>query len=154
MSEGSTQPWSWATVTSAGGTALPGNVVGRLSWYRKHSRQSRIIFYSVNSAVIVLAAAIPAASAVGAGAAFAGVLGAAVAVLTGLNQLLQSRENWIRSTRGMLVIQHEIVLWSNGKGDYTGTDADALLADKVESIVASESSEWTLARSTDKSAKM
>jgi hypothetical protein len=87
------QPWSWATIASPRGTGLPPTVMDRLSWYRKNSVQSRILFYAVNGAVIVLAAAIPAASAVGASAAVAGVLGAAVAILTGLNQLLQSREN-------------------------------------------------------------
>ncbi|GAB3413029.1 DUF4231 domain-containing protein [Flindersiella endophytica] len=153
MPENSTEPWSWTTIASPRGTALPVNVVDRLRWYRRNSVRNRVTFYSVNSAVIVLAAAIPAVSAVGAGAAVAGVLGAVVAILTGLNSLLQSRENWLRSARGMLLIQREIVQWSNGKGDYAGTDADAVLADKVESFVETESTEWVLARSVDKSAR-
>lgn len=150
MSESSTAPWSWTAIASPRGTALPVNVVDRLRWYRRNSVRNRITFYAINSAVIVLAAAIPAASAVGAGAAFAGVLGAAVAILTGLNSLLQSRENWLRSARGMLLIQREIVQWSNGVGDYASADADAVLAGKVESFVEAESSEWVLTRSTDK----
>src|SRR5262249_48783572 len=137
----SNEPW-WRHLHNPEDRALPGSVVERMRFYAIQMRRQRVANYTLEGSAVVIAAAIPAAAALGAPVALAGVLGAIVAVLAGLRQLARPGENWIRTGGAMVSIQREAVLWSVGADPYAGRDADILLVRRVEDMVVQETSSW------------
>ena len=140
------KPAWWAELTS-GGRELPHSVKERIRWYNGYVGRQRVGFYALEGMVIVTSATIPAVAAVGAPNAVAGVLGAAVTGLVSLRQLLRARENWVRCSATLMVLQSEAVAWSVGAPPYDNPNtADATLATKVEHIVIHETTQWTALR--------
>ncbi len=120
---GATRWWERATRQ---GRPVPEWVQVNLRYYETESRRARISFYVLETTVIVVSAAIPAAAAVGASVAVTGVLGAAVAAMVGLRQLSGWRESWVRRAVFRSAIEREVVSWSAGlgvMGDQTPTSA-------------------------------
>jgi hypothetical protein len=135
------------------GDALPPSVAERMQWFSRQMRRSRILNYSLEIIIIVLAASIPAATTLGASAVFAGVLGAVVTALAGLRQILRSQENWIRCSGTLIALQREVVLWSSGNPPYDGDDATRTLVANVEALVAQDTAQWTQQREQSGSGK-
>jgi hypothetical protein len=136
----------WQRLSRPGGGAVPPSVVERIGWYEKQVRRHRQTTYALEVATILVSAAIPAAAAAKASLTVLGVLGAIVTALAGLRQLLRSNENWIRFSATLVAMQRELVAWSVATDPYDGPDADASLATAIESLVGSETSEWTTLR--------
>jgi hypothetical protein len=68
-----------------------------------------------------------------------GALGAAIAVIEGLQQLNQYHANWISYRSTCEVLKHEKYLYLGKAGPYiVAADARALLAERVESLVSQE----------------
>jgi hypothetical protein len=145
------QPW-WQRLQSPTGQPLPFSVAERLDWYARQARRQRIGNYVLETATIVLAASIPAAATLGPPAAVTGILGAGVAVLTGLRQLVRAGENWIRFSGALVALQREAALWSAGRKPYDGADADQLLVEQAEGLVVQEAARWAEQRSPRTSA--
>ncbi|BCJ73063.1 hypothetical protein CS0771_26070 [Catellatospora sp. IY07-71] len=136
------QPVWWQRLTSPGGAPLPLSVHERLGWYERQVRRQRIANYTLEGVTVVVAASIPAAVALGAPAAVTAVLGALVAVLAGLRQLVRPGESWIRFSATLVALQRETVMWSAGAAPYDADRAETILVENVESLVASETSQW------------
>ena len=141
----SNEPW-WRHLRNPEDRALPGSVVERMRFYATQMRRQRVTNYALEGSAVVIAAAIPAAAALGAPVALTGVLGAIVAILAGLRQLARPGENWIRTSGAMVAIQREAVLWSAGADPYAGPDADVVLVRRVEDLVGQETSGWAALR--------
>jgi hypothetical protein len=148
MTEGTAQTIWWQRLTAPGGTALPLSVQERLRWYSAQVRRQRIGNYTLEGVTVALAAGIPAAVALGAPGAVTAVLGALVAVLAGLRQLIRPGENWIRSSATLVALQREAVVWSAGAAPYDGERPDVLLVENVENLVAAETAQWAEQRTT------
>jgi hypothetical protein len=138
-------PW-WQHLRGPGDRALPGSVVERMRFYARQMRRQRQANYVLEGAAVIIAAGIPAVAALGAPVAATGVLGAIVAILAGLRQLTRPAENWIRTSGAMISIQREAVLWSAGADPYRGPDADVVLVERVEDLVAQETAGWAALR--------
>jgi len=135
----------WWSRLSRDGRRLPANVPERVCWYEAAVTRQRYAFYAVEGLVIAASASIPATVAAGVPAIVAGGLGATVTALVSTRQLLRSRENWIRCSATRAALEHELVAWSIGGGKYAeSATADALLAMRVEQIVAHETAQWTI----------
>jgi uncharacterized protein DUF4231 len=121
----------------------------RLEWYDEHSGHHRRWFVSLKVTQIVVAAAIPATAAAGGSAAVAGVLGAVVVVLEGIQQLFQFQQNWVAYRGAAEALERERALFLAGAGPYAVATGprEALLAERVESLIASEHSGWAAVRS-------
>jgi hypothetical protein len=143
--QGRGEPW-WRHLRNPGDRALPGSVVERMRFYGRQMRQQRQANYALEGSAVIIAAGIPAAAALGASVALMGVLGAIVAILAGLRQLLRPGENWIRTSGAMVAIQREAVLWSAGADPYAGPDADVVLVSRVEDLVGQETAGWAALR--------
>ncbi|GHJ49581.1 hypothetical protein Cs7R123_69230 [Catellatospora sp. TT07R-123] len=152
MADGTAGTHWWQRLTSPGGGTLPLSVTERLSWYERQVRKQRRGNHTLEATTVVLAAGIPAAAALGAPAAVTAVLGALVAVLAGLRQLLRPGENWIRSSGTLVALQREAVLWSAGRAPYDGDKPDAALVENVEALVADEAMRWADQRSARRAA--
>ena len=140
---GATRWWERATRQ---GRPVPEWVQVNLRYYETESRRARISFYVLETTVIVVSAAIPAAAAVGASVAVTGVLGAAVAAMVGLRQLSGWRESWVRRAVFRSAIEREVVSWSAGLGVYGGPDADERLLLATQELVAGETGRWATLR--------
>jgi hypothetical protein len=140
----------WRRLARPSGATLPPSVVQRVGWYETRVSRGRRSTYAMEAGIIVVSAAIPAAAAVGASAAFAGVLGAAVTALVGLRQLLRFNANWSRFSATLTAMQREVVTWSVASEPYGSDDADASirLATAIEALVVAETAQWTDLRAT------
>jgi hypothetical protein len=132
----------WQELKGVGATPLPFSVGERIAWYENQVRYHRTTNFILETVTIVVAAAIPAVTTVGAPVAVAGVLGAAVTILAGLRQHMRPGENRIRFSGTLVALQREAVLWSAGREPYNSDHADAVLIERVENLVAQETTQW------------
>lgn len=138
-----TRPW-WAGLRGPDGGDIPPSVVQRLTWYEGRVRKTRRGYQALDVLVVVCSAAIPAAAAAGASATVAGVLGALVVVVAGMRQIFRWGENWIRASGVVVALQGEVVSWSRGVAPYDDpANADTELAIRAETLVQSETAQWT-----------
>lgn len=116
----------------------------QLRWYDTKSAAQKRWFHRLKVGQIVLAAAIPVVAAVGGDAWIAGILGAVLVVLEGLQQLFQFHENWLTYRATAEALKHEQYLFLAGAGPYaTASNPPALLAERVEGLVSQEHASWT-----------
>ena len=127
----------------------------QINWYDRKSSLHQKQFKRSQSIQIISAALIPVL------AAFAdksipiqgfdvplikiviGLLGALIAVVSGLLGLYKHQENWVEYRATCEMLQHEKFLFLTRTEPYLGADAFPLLVSRVESIMAKERSTWT-----------
>ena len=115
----------------------------QLAWYERNSARCKRWFHRLKVLQIVIAACIPVAAALGASAAVAGVLGAVIVVVEGLQQLFQYQQNWTGYRATAESLKHEKYLYLSRAGPYRdAADPDALLAEHVEARVSTEHAAW------------
>lgn len=119
----------------------------QISWYDKNSLRGHFLFKTLKAVVIVCAALIPLLSGLRVTPWLTGSVGALIAVLEGLQQLNQYQQNWIRYRSTCESLKHEKYLYLAKAGPYAGvSDAHALLAERVESLVSQEEAKWVSAQ--------
>jgi len=70
-------------------------------------------------------------------------LGAAIAIIEGIQQVNQYQSNWISYRSTCEALRHEKYLYLGKAGPYAGAaDAHALLAERVESLVSQGHAKW------------
>jgi len=79
---------------------------------------------------LALAVAVAVATPLGAGAKVPIVLGALIALVTGLRQVFGSKDNWVAFITAQLAIDHGLALYDN-KVDAYAHDGDAMLIKRV-----------------------
>ena len=113
----------------------------QISWYDRNSGKNKKYYVRLKICTMVFAAAIPVGATrwpVG-----AGILGALIVVIEGIQQLYTYHANWqtYRSTSESL--KHEKFLYLAQAGQYTNpATAHVLLAEKIESLVSQEHARW------------
>jgi hypothetical protein len=127
----------------------------QIAWYDAKSRQCQTRFKLLKICQIVTAAAIPVAAGVSAPVWLVGGAGASIVVLEGLQQLEQYQQNWTSYRSTCEQLKHEQYLFLAGAGPYSGApDAEARLAERVESLVSQEHAAWVSGREeTDRELK-
>jgi hypothetical protein len=119
---------------------LPDGVCERITWFESYAQRQRNWYYTAEIAVILLSAAIPAASALGATTGTAAVLGALVAIVGSVRHLFRWGQNWIRSSRALEDLRTEVMTWSAGAPYENASAAAVKLVGRVEAIIAGETS--------------
>lgn len=115
----------------------------QIDWYDRKSGHAQRWYKRLKVCQLVLAAAIPAAAAVGASPAALGVAGAAIVVLEGLQQLQQYQQNWTTYRATCERLRHEQFLYLALAGPYAEAERPAaLLAERVEGLVSQEHAAW------------
>lgn len=129
--------------------ADPDPIIARLedqiSWYDRKSVYNQKAYRRIKTVEIVSAALIP----------FAGTthwqgivwvtggLGVLITMLEGLLNLNQYQQNWIAYRSTCESLKHEKFTYLAKAAPYAGvTDAHALLAERVESLVSQEHAKW------------
>ena len=118
----------------------------QIAWYdakRQHNqRWSKLL----KVCQIITAAAIPVAAGASAPAWLVGGAGALIVVLEGLQQLQQYQQNWITYRSTCERLKHEKFLFAARAGPYASSEPEALLAERVESLVSQEHAAWVSQR--------
>ena len=116
----------------------------QLGWYDRRAKDHQRWYQRLKVAQIVTAAAIPVVAAFGGGADVAGLLGALVVVVEGLQQLFQFQQNWLRYRSAAQALEAEKHLYLASAGPYARARRPALLfAERLEGLLSSEVSAWT-----------
>ncbi|HXS33478.1 MAG TPA: DUF4231 domain-containing protein [Solirubrobacterales bacterium] len=115
----------------------------QIAWYDAKSQLSQHWFKRLKICQIVTAAAIPVAASVSAPVWVVGVGGALIVVIEGLQQLQQYQQNWTTYRATCEQLKHEQFLFMAKAGPYEiAPNPDALLAERVESLVSQEHAAW------------
>ncbi|MGD0124377.1 MAG: DUF4231 domain-containing protein [Terriglobia bacterium] len=118
----------------------------QINWYGRRSGYNRRMYKWLKGVEIVAAALVPLAAGFHFPAALTGSLGVLIAVLEGLLQLNQYLQNGISYRSTCEALKHEKYLYLASAGPYATDDrahAHAKLAERVESLVSQENSQWT-----------
>jgi uncharacterized protein DUF4231 len=115
----------------------------QIGWYDGRSRKNQRWFKGLKVCQIVTAAAIPVAAGLSSPSWLVGGAGALIVVLEGLQQLQQYQQNWTTYRSTCEQLKHEKFLFLARGGPY-GADPnpEALLAERVESLVSQEHAAW------------
>jgi Protein of unknown function (DUF4231) len=116
----------------------------QINWYDAKSSYNQRLFKWLKTATIVAAVAIPVCAGRGERLAIlAGVLGALIALIEGVQQLNQYQQNWITYRSTCEALKHEKYLYLANAGPYASAEnPKALLAERVESQVSQEHAKW------------
>jgi Protein of unknown function (DUF4231) len=118
-------------------------VEDQIAWYDGKSRFNQSWFKRLKICQILTAAAIPVGAGVSAPVWIVGSGGALIVVLESLQQLQQYQQNWTTYRATCEQLKHERFLFMARAGPYaTAGDPDALLAERVESLVSQEHAAW------------
>jgi hypothetical protein len=119
----------------------------QIAWYDKKSQLNQRWFKGLKICQIVTAAAIPVAAGVSAPIWLVGGGGALIVVLEGLQQLQQYQQNWTTFRATCERLKHEQFLYLAHAGPYgVAPNPEALLAERVESLVSQEHAAWVSQR--------
>lgn len=123
----------------------------QIAWYDAKSNLCQQRFKLLKICQIVLAAGIPVAAGASAPAWLVGGAGALIVVLEGLQQLEQYQQNWTSYRSTCEQLKHEQFLFLSSASAYaTAEDPEALLAERVESLVSQEHAAWVANREATK----
>jgi hypothetical protein len=126
----------------------------RIEWYDRHAAYNQRAYKVLKLIVIVTAALIPFLSGTDGFKPpwLVGALGVVIAVAEGIHQLNQHHVNWTSYRSTCEALKHEKYLYLAKAAPYAGaTDAHALLAERVESLMSQETAKWaTLQERSDK----
>ena len=121
----------------------------QIGWYDRKSMSCQRVFKRTKIVQIVAAAVIPFLAALSVKEVWSSVhwitggLGVLVTVFEGLLQLGQYQQNWFMYRSTCEALKHEKYLYLGKAGPYaSATDAHALLAERVESLVSQEHAKW------------
>jgi Protein of unknown function (DUF4231) len=119
----------------------------QITWYDEKSQANQRWFKGLKICQIVTAAAIPVAAGVSAPIWLVGGGGALIVVLEGLQQLQQYQQNWTTFRATCERLKHEQFLYLAHAGPYgAAPNPEALLAERVESLVSQEHAAWVSQR--------
>jgi Protein of unknown function (DUF4231) len=119
----------------------------QIAWYDQKSQHNQRWFKGLKICQIVTAAAIPVAAGVSAPVWLVGGGGALIVVLEGLQQLQQYQQNWTTFRATCERLKHEQFLYLAHAGPYgVAPNPEALLAERVESLVSQEHAAWVSQR--------
>lgn len=114
-----------------------------LKWYEGRSNSSQICFKLLKTLEIIAAALIPFFVSINISSTFISGLGVVIIVLQSLQSLFQFQTNWISYRSTAEALKREKYLWQAKAGDYLNSEnPNALLAERVEFLVSSETSKW------------
>ena len=125
----------------------------QIAWYSKESGRAKRMFKWLKTATLGISVSIPIVAGLVAyfplvsgvkTSIVTGILGATIALLEGVQQLNQYHQNWISYRSTAEALKHEKFLFLGHAGSYAASpNREALLADRVESLVSQEHSKWT-----------
>ncbi|MGW4843157.1 DUF4231 domain-containing protein [Nocardia brasiliensis] len=115
----------------------------QLRWYSTKGAFAQRMYKRVKLGQIVVGATVPVMAALSAPAALTATIAAVVVVAEGAQQLFQWHTNWLRYRATAETLKRERYLFLARGGPYRNGDRRTLLAERLESVLANETSAWT-----------
>ncbi len=127
---------------------LKTRVDDQISWYDMKSHYHQKWYRGLRVVEIVAAASIPFLAGYISDAAplfrtFVGLLGLAVAVITGVVSLCQFQENWVQYRTTCESLKHEKFLFLTKTEPYNVDTPFPLLVQRVEAMISKENTTWS-----------
>jgi hypothetical protein len=122
----------------------------QIDWYSRKSSLNQRRFKLMKGVTIASAAAIPVltTTTIPYGRYIAAGLGVLIAIMEGLQQLNQYNSNWASYRATSEALKHEKFLYLEKAGPYLAAqNPQALLAERVESLISQEGSKWLTVQS-------
>jgi hypothetical protein len=116
-----------------------------IGWYEREARKSNIGHKALRVTSIAAAAAIPVLAAASASPVAGAVLGGTVVALEAIQELFQFQRNWVTFGTTKEALKRERSLHRSLAGPYRRSrteDPDRVLAERVEALVAVETTGW------------
>ena len=125
----------------------------QIAWYDRKSSSNQSWYRRAKLLEIVTGASIP-FFALYARPVVTGALGALIVVLEAVQHMYQFQQNWTSYRATCEGLKHEKYLWLGKAGPYLNiANPNALLADRVESIISQEHSKWIAGQSKGREEK-
>lgn len=127
---------------------LEQRVDDQITWYSRKSQSCQTAYKRLKVLEIAAAASIPIMSGLPAQPwqLVAGVVGALIAVSTGVSGLFKFHELWIEYRAVAEILRRHRFLFLTKAAPYQGEDAFALFVDAVEGAIAKENASWASVR--------
>jgi hypothetical protein len=136
---GSDDPWEAADPALA--LALQ-----ELRWYARNRNRARVTYGAVELLLLFTTAATTLAAALKANAWLTATLAATTVVLTGLNKVLDSHENWIASAGAWAELQVAINNYRLHSVEHRDAGTQEQLVSTVNEIIKSDTGRWASRR--------
>ena len=115
----------------------------QIGWYDRKSGDGQRWFKRIKLLQLVTAATIPVAAVLNAPNWVLGLLGSALVVLEGVQQLYQHQEHWITYRSTCEALRHERYLYLALAGPYAAAaNPRTMLAERIEGLVSQEHAKW------------
>ena len=118
----------------------------QIDWYERKGRRNRLWFLALRALEIILAAGIPLLTSVVRDKPEVGVLlgsmSVAIAVIAGVLALFRFQELWIEYRGTAESLKREKFMFLTQSGPYGSPGAFAALVERVETLLAAESTKW------------
>lgn len=117
----------------------------QIDWYDKKSQRAQIWFKSLKIVQLVVAGLIPlvALFTIPHADRLTAILGLAILVVEGMQQLNQYQSNWISYRSTCEALRHEKFLYLGHAGPYKSESRpQTVLAERIESLVSQEHAKW------------
>ena len=115
----------------------------QLTWHDRKAEHMQLRYKGLKLVQLTAAAAVPVVAAFSLGEAAAAALGGAILVVEGMQQVGQYHRNWVTYRATAEALQREKHLFIAHAGRYArARDPERLLAERVEALVARETSGW------------
>jgi len=132
---------------TASGNVTLDRLEEQIQWYDRKSCSNQRAFNFLKIFTIVAAACVPALAGISWLHWLTAALGIFVVVTEGLQQLYQFQANWIAYRSTCEALKHEKYLYLAKAGVYAASDdPQALLAERIESMVSQEHAKWASSR--------
>lgn len=119
------------------------------AWYATQAYRNKIGYWTSETLLLVLGAAVPVSTAVTDSRVVPAVLGGGVVVVTGLRRIYNWQENWARFTGVRALLQTEHARFVHRREPYDAADEaenEAALALRVRDIEEAETQGWLVLR--------
>lgn len=123
----------------------------QLGWYDRKSGWNQRWFRRTQLVQIIAAALIPFVSGLSGAISpsseqyilqTVGVLGMAIAIATAVGSLFKFQENWVQYRTTAEQLRHERFMFLTGVEPYNGSNAFALLVQRIEGLISKENAVW------------
>lgn len=120
----------------------------QIKWYSNKATSNKILNHWTKGTIIVFSATIPLLAGINFCAELKniilGILGALIAVLSGLSGLLKFQEKWTEYRTTSETLKHEKILFQTKTGPYSEeSEPFKLLVTRTENLVSKEHSAWS-----------
>jgi Protein of unknown function (DUF4231) len=113
-----------------------------MAFYDRGASRNKLLYQNLRVLTLVLAAAIPVVGAFGGPAEVTAVLGGAIVIVEGLQQLFQFHDRWVDYRKTWNELDQERRLHQLRAGPYASGNPDKRLGERMTMILAAENSDW------------